>query len=175
MRILKQAMAVLGTVTMIVVVMAVVAPKTARSTVAALVQIIPGSTTHVGQNESQLVNLLCIRGNSFCNSVSSSGAIAGGAYVVPSGSTLIITDYSWEKFLSSAGFLSTDCLTNTTVFGACINISTSTTLADRDGATGGHEHYSTGLRVASGVTLLDQNVAFGAGFASVQGYLVPND
>jgi hypothetical protein len=62
MRLLKQAMAVLGTVLTITALVAIISPKTAHALAAALVQIQPGTTTHVGQNEGQLVSLFCQTG-----------------------------------------------------------------------------------------------------------------
>jgi hypothetical protein len=57
MRMLKQALGVLGALVVLAVIVAFVAPNRARAVAATLVQIVPGNTTHVGQAESRLVSL----------------------------------------------------------------------------------------------------------------------
>jgi hypothetical protein len=94
MKVLKQALGGLRALTVLAVV-AFVAPKTAHALAAALVQIVPGTTTHVGQNESQLVSLLCGNGIAYCGAVDLSGPTSASPYVVPSGYRLIVTDWEW--------------------------------------------------------------------------------
>lgn len=175
MRLLKQAMAVVGTVTMIAVLMAFVAPRSAHAVVAALVQIVPGTTTHVGQNESQLVYLSCHPGSSNCVSVDPKAVESTTAYVVPQGYTLVVTDYSWSAFGVvgiSAGVLRTDELFNSS---NSQPFAFSNALSDQVGAAAAHEHYATGIRVGSGVTLEDAIAENSQGGSSILGYLVPND
>jgi hypothetical protein len=182
MRLLKHAMAVLGTATMVVVLMAVVAPKTTHSLAAALVQVVPGTTTHVGQNESRLVSLLCAGRDVFsvnpCQEIDPEGKVSNTSYVVPSGFTLILTDYEWQVVVTSpvcgtAGDLTTDQLHNAKTGDPYATV---LSIADPIGHSYGHEHYSTGIRVGSGVMLDDfQGNENHCGFAYVQGYLVPND
>lgn len=74
MRLLKQAWTVFATVVVIALLLAIVSPKAAHAVAAARVQIVPGTTTHVGQNESQLVSLLC---NASCVAVDPSGSRRG--------------------------------------------------------------------------------------------------
>jgi hypothetical protein len=100
MRLLKQALGLLAALVVLAVIVAFVAPKRARAVAAALVQIVPGTTTHVGQNESQLVSLTCQSGNDFCNAVDPGGNVSTSKYVVPTGYTLIVTD--WEFFPSGS-------------------------------------------------------------------------
>jgi hypothetical protein len=102
MKLLKQALGALGALVVLAVFVAFVAPKKAHALAAALVQIVPGSTTHVGQNESQLVALFCEVGNSYCGEQSPTGALGSTPYVVPAGSTLIVTDYSWSTVFNSS-------------------------------------------------------------------------
>ncbi len=174
MRFLKQTMAVLGAITTIVVLLAVLAPKSARAVVAALVQIVPGTTTHLGQNESQLVSLFC--DNSIgCFSMDSSGSIALTNYVVPAGYTLVITDYEWR--VHGAPGQASACDTIDATVGASTRPllavgSCTITTAGGDGYRA--EHFASGIRVASGLPILDNNAASGIGDADIQGYLVPN-
>src|ERR1700679_4396314 len=95
MKLLKQALGGLGALTVFAVVVAFVAPKTAHALAAALVQIVPGTTTHVGQNESQLVSLLCGNGIAYCVAVDLSGQTSADPSGTPPGSTLIVTDGEW--------------------------------------------------------------------------------
>ena len=175
MRLLKQAMAVLGTVTMIAVLVAVFAPKTAHAVAAALVQIEPGTTTQVGQNESQLVSLGCfVSQANYCVAVDATGNISYPytAYVVPAGYTLIVTDWEWYGNNGApASQFAVDHLANASggffAFSAALLLTVGT-------STYSHEHYTTGLRVGSGVTISDTLNYVGDGQAYVQGYLVPN-
>lgn len=175
MRLLKQAMAVLGTVTTIALLVAVLAPRSARAVVAAFVQIVPGTTTHVGQNESQLVSLFCGIAEIGCQSVDSSGAFSVGAYVVPAGYTLVITDYEWNLFAVPGGVQVCDTID------VIVGVSTrplllvgSCSTSTAGGAGYRAEHFTSGIRVASGVPLRDLNATNGVGSADIQGYLVPN-
>lgn len=174
MRLLKQTLAVLGAVVVVAVIVAFVAPKRTRAVAALLAQIVPGTATHVGQNESQLVSLTCLGGTSFCNTVSSTGG-EGSAYVVPAGYTLIVTDWEWLGFPGTAGALTTDSLLNANGEPLQPPLATSSALGDRNGFAYGHEHYATGIRVGSGVTIEDDLTAVFEGNAQIQGYLVPND
>jgi hypothetical protein len=173
MRLLKQAMAVLGTVATVAILAAVISPKSARAVVATLVQIVPGSTTHVGQNEGQLVSLLCgTSATPYCVALDPTGTPASTAYVVPSGYTLIVTDWEWTgNGGAPAGQLTVNFLRNVTggflVYSAALVTTVGTPAYD-------HEHYGTGIRVGSGVTIEDFLAAIGDGQGLVQGYLVPN-
>jgi len=173
MRLLKQALAVLGTVTMIAVLVAVIAPNKVHAAIATLVQIVPGTVTQVGQNESQLVSLVCVTGNPYCDAVNNVGTTPATAYVVPSGYTLIVTDWSWKGNNGAAqGAFAENSLTNASG-GVFVNSAALVTTTGND--TYAHEHYLTGIRVGSGITIADQLAAGGlASFSWVQGYLVPN-
>jgi len=178
MRLLKQALAVLGALVVFAVIAALVAPKRAHALVAALVQVVPGTTTHVGQNESQLVSLVCFSSYKYCVPISTSALTSpsDSAYVVPSGYTLIVTDYQWYS-TGSAGTVSEDFLFNSSVAVSGGNgiFASGAVIADKNGNTYGHEHFATGIRVASGVTIADFAAFESKGSANVQGYLVPND
>ncbi|HTQ60604.1 MAG TPA: hypothetical protein VMI32_10295 [Candidatus Solibacter sp.] len=171
----RKMFSTLGGILLAALLIAALAPKAARGVAAALVQIAPGTATHIGQNESRLVSLYCNVGNSFCNSVDSSGNVASAAYQVPAGFTLIITDYEYKTSLSSAAnqFLC-DNFQNASNLSYFLNVP-SCALADGLGDVYGKEHFTTGIRVGSGVTLLDFAAASREGFASMQGYLVPNN
>jgi hypothetical protein len=156
---------------------AVVAPKTAHAVAAALVQIVPGTTTHVGQNESQLVALSCASGNSYCNAVDPQGNIDTTAYAVPTGYTLIVTDYEWTRSISlSADRTVFDLLefesSSPPVFH---NLVHSSAVTDSLGIASVHDRFATGVRIGSGIQPVDNQALNSTGFAYVQGYLVPND
>ena len=176
MRLLKEALGVLGALVVVAVLAAIVVPKRAHALVAALVQIVPGSTTHVGQNESQLVQLACNTGETTCFAiVEPEGYQSGTSYVVPSDHTLIVTDWEWSSFSKAlAGSHLYDELdsinqgqTETLVF--------SYALADAQGKAYAHEHFASGIRVGSGLTVSDIAASTSQGYAYIQGYLVPND
>jgi hypothetical protein len=171
----RKLLSTLGGIFVAALLIAALAPKAARGVAAALVQIVPGSTTHLGQNESRMVSLYCISGNSFCNSVDSSGNIASAAYQVPAGFTLIITDYEYKVVLASAaGQYLCDSFLNASTDSVFTNVP-SCALADSSGIVYGKEHFTTGIRVGSGVTLLDFAAGSHEGSADMQGYLVPNN
>jgi hypothetical protein len=176
MRMLKQALGVLGALVLLAVIVAFVAPNRARAVAATLVQIVPGNTTHVGQNQGALVSLYCEYGYEYCVPVTPEGQYSSStpAYVVPSGKTLIVTDWEWwgvDYEGAQAGTLSADTLYNTSGGG----FATSFVIADKNGRSYTHEHYATGIRVGSGVTIYDNVAFFEYGTAWIQGYLVPND
>jgi hypothetical protein len=177
MRLLKQAFAVLGALVVLAFIVAFVAPKKAHALAAALVQIVPGSTTHVGQNESNLVSLVCLSPTGFCQAQDSSGNIASSTYQVPSGSTLVITDYEFYATAAAGlnlcdSFAYQGASTSTLLV---LGVVPSCAVADKDGFAYGKEHFTTGIRAASGGTIFDVGVSEGRGLADIQGYLVPND
>ena len=173
MNFIKKALTTAGGVFLAALLIAALAPKATHGLVAALVQIVPGTTTHVGQNESQLVSLACNEGSDFCVQVDPEGNSSSTAYVVPTGYTLVVTDFEWNASFGNPGYFLIDELVNSSTNHLLSNVSR--TLADADGAGYNHEHYITGLRVGSGVTIADLQAAVSGGFANVQGYLVPND
>jgi hypothetical protein len=171
----RKLLSTLGGIFVAALLIAALAPKAARGVAAALVQIVPGTITHIGQNESRMVSLYCIVDNASCNSVDSSGNIASAAYQVPAGFTLIITDYEYKVNLASAaGRYLCDSFLNASSDLPFLNVP-SCALADSNGQVYGKEHFTTGIRVGSGVTLVDFAAASHEGFANLQGYLVPNN
>jgi hypothetical protein len=171
----RKLMSTLGGIFLAALLVAALAPKAARGVAAALVQIVPGTTTHIGQNESRMVSLFCDSGNNFCNSVDSSGNVASAAYQVPAGFTLIITDYEYKVLLASAaGQFLCDTFYNVSGVLNLLNVA-SCAVADTSGLVYGKEHFTTGIRVGSGVTLADSAAGNREGFATMQGYLVPNN
>jgi hypothetical protein len=173
MRLLKEALGVLGALVIFAVIVAFVAPNRARAVAATLVQIVPGTTTHVGQHESQLVSLICLTGFSYCFEIDGEGGYSSStAYVVPSGHTLIVTDYQFYYSPSTgvAGAFGGDSFVGT--HGALGN---GYAINDTNGDSAGHEHYASGIRVSSGVTIYDSAASAEKGYAHIQGYLVPND
>jgi hypothetical protein len=56
---MKKMLSALGGIFPVALLIAALTPKATRGVAAALVQIVPGTTTHVGQNEGQLVSLFC--------------------------------------------------------------------------------------------------------------------
>lgn len=197
MKIVKRALAVLGPAALIAVIFMLVTPKTAHSIVATLVEIVPGGTTHVGTTESNLVSLLCqpsfLGGGvgGACQSVDATGSVSGAAsgYFVPDGSTLIVTDYEWNLTVaenpnnccraSQPGSYLCDFFLQFRANGfipepAALLPLASCALTDNSGLAYGREHYTTGIRVASGIGIFDNLAALSLGSASIQGYLVPN-
>ncbi len=179
MKLLKQAMAVLGTVTTITLLIAVLAPKSARAVVAALVQIVPGTTTHLGQNESQLVALTCAQGQSYCLRESPSGGVLSlSPFVVPAGYTLIVTDYNWfyisQTCPTPGGLCPGDKLLNLNVFAGIYSSMVEDVVSQPNSSAFGHQHFNSGVRIASGVTLTDNAAESGVGASTVLGYPVPN-
>jgi len=63
MNYMKKAVTTLGGIFLAALLIAAVAPKATHGLVAALVQIVPGTTTHVGQNEGQLIQPLLLGGH----------------------------------------------------------------------------------------------------------------
>jgi hypothetical protein len=172
MKLLKQALGVLGALVVLAVIVAFLAPKEAHALAAALVQIVPGTTTHVGQNESRLVSLRCLA-EPGCFSLDPAGEISSPTlYVVPSGYTLIVTDWEWvytDK--GTPGNLVENQLVNASGGDLVFSLA----LIASGGGAFTHEHYESGIRVGSGATIEDFFAANGAGFGAIQGYLVPND
>jgi hypothetical protein len=172
MRLLKEALGVLGALVVLAVIVAFVAPNRARAVAATLVQIVPGTTTHVGQHESQLISLHCLEGKAYCSEIDAEGNIDESTpYVVPKGYTLIVTDYEWQAPPSGNTGLIGDVLSNPK--GGLFNGSLAQ--ANQIGEAYEHEHYVTGFRVGSGVALADSLASSSTGASTVQGYLVPND
>lgn len=174
MRLLKQALGVLGALVVLAVIVAFVAPNRVRAVAATLVQIVPGTTTHVGQHESQLVSLICLGGFTHCFEIDGEGGYSSStAYVVPSGHTLIVTDYQFYYSPSTgvAGAFGGDSF----VAGPNRALGNGYAINDINGVSAGHEHYASGIRVSSGVTIYDTAASAGQGYAHIQGYLVPND
>jgi hypothetical protein len=173
MRLLKQALGVLGTLVVVAVMVALVAPNKARAMVVSMVKIVPGTTTQVGQNESQLVSLTCENGSSNCLAFDPQGNLSTSGYVVPAGYTLVVTDYQFFGSSGGPGVYNFDLLLNGSTQA---QFAEAGGLGDAGSTSYGHEHYSTGIRIGSGVPIEDLRASQGAGsFAFVQGYLVPND
>lgn len=173
MNVIRKAISALGGIFLAALLIAALVPKVARGVAAALVQIVPGTTTHVGQNESQLVSLTC-PGVSGCYSVDPAGETSFPTlYVVPSGYTLIVTDWEWVfTGKGTPGNLVENQLVSTPTR---LQFVFSLGLIQSGGGTFTHEHYETPIRVASGVTIEDFLAANGDAFSAIQGYLVPND
>ena len=176
MNMTRKVLTTLGGIFLAALFLAALAPKATRAIAAALVQIVPGTTTHMGQNESRMVSLQCNAGNSFCNSVDASGTVSTTAYDVPAGFTLVITDYEFKYSAASAsdaGQLRCDDFYNASNVLTFLPIA-SCALVDTGGFVYGKEHFTTGIRVGSGVTVADFDAASNLGFAAMQGYVVPN-
>jgi hypothetical protein len=167
MKLLRQALGGLGALTVLAVILAFIAPKTAHALAAALVQIVPGTTTHVGQNESQLVSLTCPPGINDCSAIDPEGNASTSAYVVPAGYPLILTDYQASLYFPGypnkqiSDFLFDQTASNALMF--------TEGLTDKDGVGYGHEHLVAGVRVASGVTPIDLDASSGDTSAWAQG------
>lgn len=176
MKHVRTVLSTLGGILLAALFIAALAPKAARGVAVALAQIVPGTTTHIGQNESRMVNLLCSQGNEFCNSVDSSGNIATTPFQVPAGFTLIVTDYAFTVVLpaSQAGNFACDTFLDQATFRSFLPISICA-VADKLGVTTGRASFTTGIRVGSGITIIDSQATNGFGGGGIQGYLVPNN
>jgi hypothetical protein len=179
MRFAKRLLMVAGAVAIAGVLSVALVPRAVRAVVATVVQIVPGSSTHLGQNESQLVNLLCTEYTNGCVLVGASGVAASSPYVVPAGNTLVITDYEWYAARQSSGYLACDTIfiqAGGSVYGnfgiALPNYSCTNPLPS--GQAYRAEHFTSGVRIPSGGTVVDYYAYGQAGSAGVQGYLVPN-
>jgi hypothetical protein len=174
MRLLKETLGILAALVIVAVILAFVAPNRARAVAATLVQIVPGNTTHVGQAESRLVSLGCQESKAYCFEINAEGSLSDEStpYVVPEGYTLIVTDYQWQANSQSGGLIG-DFLYNAANKSSEFNDSEAE--ANQFDLAYGHEHYTTGFRVGSGVTLADAQAETSHGASLVQGYLVPND
>jgi len=176
MNMMRKVLTALGGIFLAALFLAALAPRVTRAVAAALVQIVPGTATHMGQNESRMVSLFCEAGNSFCNAVDGSGNVSTAAYEVPAGFTLVITDYEYKysaASASNAGQLRCDNFYDASNVLSLLPIP-SCALVDATGFVYGKEHFTTGIRVGSGVTVADFDAASRLGFAAMQGYLVPN-
>jgi hypothetical protein len=173
MRFAKRLLMVAGAVALAGLFSVMLAPKAVHAVVAALVQIEPGTTTHLGQNESQLVSLICYIGTTNCNELDAMGNVSSSSYVVPAGYTLVVTDYEWNiPSAGSSGSFSCDYLLdlsnkNALLGGTCA-------IAGTSGFVYGAGHFTSGIRLASGQTVYDSNASNEIGGAFIQGYLVPN-
>jgi len=172
MRLLKNVLAVCGALLVLAVIGALVAPKPAHALVATLVQLVPGSTTHVGQNETQLVSLTCSL-HPYCQWIDPTGQVAPAPYVVPSGYTLILTDWEWFLLYGSSaeGIPIDDYVQNTVGYMTIVH---GVAITNKLGGASAHEHYESGVRVGSGVIIQDFQASVGSGYSAIQGYLVPN-
>jgi hypothetical protein len=175
MRILKQAFAVTGALFVLAVALAFIAPQRVQAVAAALVQIVPGGSTHLGQYESNLVSLSCDVGLTYCIVNNPDGSNSTSAYTVPSGYTLVITDYEWLSYGDEiAGSVTyCDAVVGTTTGGSIVPPACA--IADKNGFVFDKEHYTAGVRVASGVPIEDAQASFAKATSTIQGYLVPND
>jgi hypothetical protein len=176
MNMMRKVLTALGGIFLAALFLAALAPKATRAVAAALVQVVPGTATHMGQNEGRMVSLFCEAGNNFCNAVNASGALSTAAYEVPAGFTLVVTDYEYKYSAASsndAGQLRCDNFYNVSNVLSLLPIP-SCALVDTAGFVYGKEHFTTGIRVGSGVTVADFDAASRLGFAAMQGYLVPN-
>ena len=138
-------------------------PRTAHALVATLVQIVPNATTHVGQTQSQLVNLYCA---TVCRQRFTDGTSSTSLFEVPVGQSLVITDWEWQLSFGSPNVY--NCA-SVFINGLARTLMTSCALSDSTGTSAGKEHLTTGVVLASGFGLVGND-----SFFFLQGYLVPN-
>jgi hypothetical protein len=169
MNIIRKIASTFGYVVIVALLISALAPKATRAVAAAFVQIVPGNTTHVGQYESQLVSLYC--NETACYPLDANAALdIKTPYLVPTGYTLIVTDWEWTSTEILGGYAGNSLINAngggyTESFAAANGLTTAFA----------HEHYASGIRVGSGVELQDLAAYDGFGIGHVQGYLVPND
>ena len=110
MKLLKQAMAVLGTVVVIAVIAALVTPKTAHALVATMVQVVntstsPVPTKRVDNPAQQPFQFFVTGGNPFFE------------FQVPPGKTLVMEQIGMNCFEPAANLFATDYRVSTTAGG----------------------------------------------------------
>lgn len=179
MKFAKRLLMVAGAAAIAGVLSVALVPRAVHAVVATLVQIVPGSTTHIGQSETQLVALTCAQGQSYCLRESPSGGFLSlSAFAVPAGYTFIVTDYNWYYISNTCptpgGLCPGDELTNLNATIGGYFAMTEDVLSQSNGSAFGHQHFSSGVAIASGVTVTDVAANSGTGGATVYGYLVPN-
>lgn len=179
MKFAKRLLMVAGAVALSGLLAAMLVPRAVRAVVATLVQIVPGPATQVGQSETQLVALTCSQGQSYCLRQSPSGGFLSlSPFVVPTGYTLIVTDYNWyyihDTCPSPGDLCPGDQLTNLSATIGGYFAMVEDVLAQSNGSAFGHQHFNSGVAVASGVTVTDTAANSSVGGATVYGYLVPN-
>jgi hypothetical protein len=112
MKLLKQALAVLGAVVVIAAIAALVTPKTAHALVATMVEVVntaekPATTEDISKAASQIVELFCTNSETTpCTVVKSNeGPGAGGpTFTVPAGQNFVITSVDiFADFSSPSG------------------------------------------------------------------------
>jgi hypothetical protein len=103
MKLLKQAMAVLGTVMVVAIIAALVTPKTAHAIVATLVEVVnttanPAITQDTSKQASQILTLYCPSTSSLmpCYQLDEQGVLSTIQYTVPSTSHYVITSIDFE-------------------------------------------------------------------------------
>lgn len=115
MRLLKQAMAVLGTVVVIALLVALVTPKTAHAIIATAVQVVntsanPAATLDNSKAASQIVELVCLVASAeqttSCEQETAANEFSG--FMVPAGQTLIITSVDIQTGPAGPGFAAVD-------------------------------------------------------------------
>jgi len=169
MRMLKQALGVLGALVVFAVIVAFVSPNRARGDAGADC---PGQHHPRRRAQTRLVSLQCFDGKAYCSEINPEGNVdQSTAYVVPAGYTLIVTDYEWQSTASQGPGLVDDFLSNPKA--GLLNASEAE--PNQFGQAYADVHYATGFRVSSGVTLADSLAGSSTGASLVQGYLVPND
>jgi hypothetical protein len=161
---LRKAMMAIGGLTALILIMELAIPKTTHALVATFVEIVPNATTHVGQTQSQLVNLYC---GTVCYHLSSDGTLSTSAFQVPAGQSLVITDWEWQLYFGPPNVY---YCANVMINGRPEHpLMTSCALSDSTGTSAGKEHLTTGIVVASGFAIDGNDSHF-----FLQGYLVPN-
>jgi hypothetical protein len=168
-----------GAVAIAAILSVALAPRAVHAVVATLVQIVPGSTTHVGQNEGQLVALTCSQGQGYCLRQSPSGGFLSlSPFAVPAGYTLIVTDYNWVYNSSTCptpgGLCPGDQLENLSATIGGYFAMVEYVVSQSNGGAVGHQHFTSGVAIASGVTVTDSAANSNVGNSTVYGYLVPN-
>jgi hypothetical protein len=165
----KTGLTVLGATTLIVLLAAVLAPKTSHAVAAAFVQIVPGTTTHIGQTEVNMVDLICQR-NTACEVASKQDGTGLYTFVIPDGYTFVLTDFSWtENEIMSTGYVCGGLQGNAGIFYGTVSCA----LVDGNGFAFHDSHFTTGIRFGSGINL-GNALLNSSSRSTAQGYLIPN-
>ena len=153
---------------LLVTTLAIIGPRTAHALVAALVQVsntpaAPAMTLDVSRLASQNVQLLCV-GTANCSQILPDGSSPVPTYIVPAGSSLVITTVQ----INTAGSGSVQMIQ--------ANSSGGSTRASWTFAAGGsfEFQYPSGIVLSSGSDLFVNGVTPPFEEAFLTGYLVPS-
>ncbi len=182
MRILKQAVGVLGTLAVIGVIAAVVMPKAAQGIVATLVQVVntpanPVPVQHVKESAANFLTLTNSLGSGY-NEVLPDGLVNPSPFALLAGQQFVITDVSWVATCGNFGILACSASSGDAVTLQLAAYFSTAIYAPRSGflVAGGNDHMTSGMVVSQLPTAGVFETSAGNGesiLVTLQGYVVP--